>query len=140
MPESSKTSNRYLKTQFATSAIMVVVTAATLAKIFLQTRKQEGRFRIVFAIVGIGLLAWFMLFVAQFADSAWITGICTQYISMLDLGFWLFAWSYFLGITEQANGNSLSSRQLQIANLANFTVFFISGFLALFNAIATTRY
>ena len=65
---SSKVSKRYYTTQYATSVIMVVATVATLVKIYLQTRKQEGRFRIVYAIMGLSLLSWFLLFVGQFAD------------------------------------------------------------------------
>jgi|LauGreDrversion4_2_1035121.scaffolds.fasta_scaffold372572_1 hypothetical protein len=65
---SSKVSTRYYTTQYAASIIMVLATVATLIKIYLQTRKQEGRFRIVYAIMGLSLLSWFMLFVGQFAD------------------------------------------------------------------------
>jgi len=64
MVNTDKISNRYFKTQYATAVIMVLVTVATLVKIYLQTRKQEGRFRIVYAIMGLSFLAWFMLFIA----------------------------------------------------------------------------
>jgi len=42
---------------------MVLATVATLVKIFLQTRKQEVRFRIVYMIMGLNALAWFLLLI-----------------------------------------------------------------------------
>ena len=138
---SSKVQKRYYTTQYATSVIMVVVTVATLVKIYLQTRKQEGRFRIVYAIMGLSLLSWFLLFVGQFADQAWLIGICEQYLSVLDLGFWLFAWSYFHSIKEQASAVNLQPGQMQrLAYFANITVFSLSLFLALWNTIAIAVY
>jgi len=77
MTNSDKILKRYQITEDVTSAIMVLATAITLCLIYMQTQKQQSKFRIVYAIMGLNFLAWFMDFISSFAKSGWLIGLCT---------------------------------------------------------------
>ena len=119
---------QYNITQLVCSAVLLVLSLVTLAKILLVGRRgNHSDYLVIYALVFLGIAWWFIdglatvLMIAR-PEQQWLALQTIQAASPFStLEIWLFAWTYHTGIMQTLNG-----QQPRIDQWVNYSVYVVT--------------